>query len=233
MAENKELLMQIAKAVAEGEEEHAVGLVQEAFAIGLDPMIILNEGAGAGMDMISEEYNSGEAFLPELVLAGDAMTAVNELIFAEIAKRGNTGQKMGVVVIGQAKGDVHDIGKNVVAALLACNGFEVHDLGIDVPVKKFLQTALEVNADIVAMSTLLTTSLPFMEDALHYIADTGNRSRFYYILGGGPVTPEFAANVGADGWSRTAFDCVELCKRLMAERTPGADPILLVDSENQ
>ena len=228
----KEILAKIAQAVAEGDEDDAVGLVNEAFALGIDPMTVLNEGAGRGMDQISEDYNNGDAFLPELVLAGDAMTAVNEIIFAEIAKSGSNGQKMGVIVIGQAKGDVHDIGKNVVSALLACNGFEVHDLGIDVPVKKFFDTALEVKADIVAMSTLLTTSLPFMDDTLRYIADTGNRNKMFYILGGGPVAPEFAAKVGADGWSRTAFDCVELCKQLMAKGNPGTDPIILVDSES-
>lgn len=231
MANEKEILAKIAAAVAEGDEDSAVELVNEAFEMGIDPMTVLNEGAGAGMDQISEDYNNGDAFLPELVLAGDAMTAVNAIIFDEIAKQGDDSQKKGVIVIGQAKGDVHDIGKNVVAALLACNGFEVHDLGIDVPVKKFFDTALEVKADIVAMSTLLTTSLPFMDDTLRYIADTGNRSKMFYILGGGPVTPEFAATVGADGWSRTAFDCVELCRQLMAEGKPGVSPILLVDSE--
>lgn len=227
----EEILAKIAEAVADGDEDESVELVKKAFEMGIDPMTVLNKGAGAGMDKISEDYNNGDAFLPELVLAGDAMTAVNELIFAEISKSGDSGKKMGVVVIGQAKGDVHDIGKNVVSALLACNGFEVHDLGIDVPVKKFFDTAVELNADIVAMSTLLTTSLPFMDDTLRYIKDTGNRGNFFYILGGGPVTPEFATNIGADGWSRTAFDCVELCKKLMAKGNPGADPIILVDSE--
>ena len=227
----EEILAKIADAIAEGEEDDAVDYVKEAFGMGLDPMTILNDGAGAGMDKISNDYSNGDAFLPELVLAGDAMTAVNDIIFEEISKSGDAGSKKGVVVIGQAKGDVHDIGKNVVSALLACNGCEVHDLGIDVPVKKFFEAAIEYKADIVAMSTLLTTSLPFMDDTLRYIADTGNRSKMFYILGGGPVTPEFAAKVGADGWSRTAFDCVELCKKLMEKGNPGADPIILVDSE--
>lgn len=228
---HEEILAKIAEAVAEGDEDEAVELVEKAFEMGMDPMTVLNEGAGAGMDKISEDYNNGDAFLPELVLAGDAMTAVNKIIFAEIAKAGDAGAKKGTIVIGQAKGDVHDIGKNVVSALLACNGYEVHDLGIDVPVKKFYDTALEVNADIVAMSTLLTTSLPFMDDTLKFIRDTGHRGDFFYVLGGGPVTTDFATAVGADGWSRTAFDCVELCKQLMAKGNPGADPIILIDSE--
>lgn len=231
MVMEKEILAKIAEAVAEGEDGTAVELVKEAFSMGIDPMIVLNQGAGEGMNKISDDYSNGEAYLPELVLAGDAMTAVNEVIFEEISKNGEAGQKKGTVVIGQAKGDVHDIGKNIVSALLSCNGYKVYDLGIDVPVKKFFDTAMEVNADIVAMSTLLTTSLPFMEDTLRYIVDTGNRKRVFYVLGGGPVTPEFAAKVGADGWSRTAFDCVELCNRLMAEGRPGENPIVLIDSE--
>ena len=227
----EEILAKIAEAIADGDEDEAVELVNKAFEMGLDPMTVLNKGAGVGMDKISEDYNHGDAFLPELVLAGDAMTAVNEVIFDQISKSGDANAKAGVIVIGQAKGDVHDIGKNVCSALLACNGFEVHDLGIDVPVKKFYDTALELNADIVAMSTLLTTSLPFMDDTLKFIRDTGHRGDFFYILGGGPVTIEFATKVGADGWSRTAFDCVELCKQLMAKGNPGADPIIIIDSE--
>ena len=227
----KEILAKIAEAVAEGEDDTAVELVKEAFSRGMDPMTVLNQGAGAGMNKISEDYSNGEAYLPELVLAGDAMTAVNDVIFEEISKNGETGQKKGTVVIGQAKGDVHDIGKNIVSALLSCNGYKVYDLGIDVPVKRFFDTAMEVKADIVAMSTLLTTSLPFMDDALRYIVDTGNRNKMFYILGGGPVTPEFAAKVGADGWSRTAFDCVDLCDQLMSKGGSGKNTIVLVDSE--
>ena len=183
------------------------------------------------MDVVSEQYNNGEAFLPELVLAGDAMSRVIEVIFANMSQEEAAKSKQGVVVIGQAKGDVHDIGKNVVAALLAVNGFEVHDLGIDVEVKTFATKAQEVNADIVAVSTLLTTSLPYMSDIANYIRDTGNREKYNIIVGGGPVTPQFATDMGADGWSRNAFDCVELCKQLMARKTPGKGEIILIDSE--
>lgn len=227
----EEILAKIAEAIVDGDEDETVEQVEAAYAAGLDSMTILNKGAGVGMDTISEQYNNGDAFLPELVLAGDAMTAANKVIFEHMASEGGASQKKGKIVIGQAKGDVHDIGKNVVSALLACNGYEVIDLGIDVPVKKFYDTAIAEKADIVAMSTLLTTSLPFMDDTLRYIADTGNRENFFYILGGGPVTVEFATKIGADGWSRTAFDCVELCNKLMAKGNPGKDPIIVVDSE--
>jgi methanogenic corrinoid protein MtbC1 len=228
---NEDILLKIGTSVAEGEEDEAVTLVKQAFEMGIDPIVVLNEGAAKGMNIVSEQYDKGEVFLPELVLSGDAMGAVIELIFEQMSGEQAAAVKKGIVVIGQAKGDVHDIGKNVVGALLAVNGFEVHDLGTDVPVKTFYEKAIEYKADIVAMSTLLTTSLPFMDDALRYMTDTGERKRFFYIVGGGPVTPEFASSIGADGWARSAFDCVELCKKLMEKGNPGADPIIIVNSE--
>ena len=212
----EEILAKIAEAIADGDEDEAVELVNKAFEMGLDPMTVLNKGAGVGMDKISEDYNNGDAFLPELVLAGDAMTAVNEVIFDQISKSGDANAKAGVIVIGQAKGDVHDIGKNVCSALLACNGFEVHDLGIDVPVKKFYDTALELNADIVAMSTLLTTSAYYQEELVKTLTKQGIRDDYKVIVGGGPITPDWTQKIGADGYSRTASLAVELCHRLLA-----------------
>jgi len=183
------------------------------------------------MDIVSRQYTNGEAFLPELVLAGDAMSQVLKVIFAVMNSDQLAESKVGTVVLGQAKGDVHDIGKNVVAALLAVNGFEVHDLGIDVPVKDFLEKAKAVNADIIGVSTLLTTSLPYLDDMKRYIQDTGNGGKFRYIVGGGPVTPEFAAKIGANGWARNAFDCVDMCKKLMSIKDFAQNEIVLVDSE--
>lgn len=225
------ILKRISELVAEGEGDEAVEAVKEAFAAGLDPLVILNEGAAKGMDIVGEQYAAGEAFLPELVLSGDAMSAVIEVIFANMNQEQMAASKQGVVVIGQAKGDVHDIGKNVVSALLAVNGFEVHDLGTDVPVKAFYDKAEEVGANIVAISTLLTTSLPYLDDTVRYLTDTSTRSKYHFIVGGGPVTPEFASKIGADGWGRNAFDCVELCRKLMAKGNPGAGAITLVNSE--
>jgi len=226
-----ELMKRLAELVAEGEDVEAIELVEKAIADGVNPMDLLTEGASKGMDIISEAYNAGEAYLPELVLAGDAMTAVIEIIFREMSVDDAASVKQGTIVIGQAKGDVHDIGKNVVGALLAVNGFEVHDLGIDVEVKSFFEKAIAVDADIIAMSTLLTTSLPYMGDTMRYITDTGNRERFFFIVGGGPVTPEFAKDLGADGWARNAFDCVDLCKMLMDGKKPGAAETIIIDSE--
>jgi corrinoid protein of di/trimethylamine methyltransferase len=229
----EKILEQICKLVAEGEEDEAVKAVNAAFDAGLDAITILNEGAAKGMEIVGDQYTAGEAFLPELVLAGDAMSAVVKVIFSHMSAADIAKNRHGVVVIGQASGDVHDVGKNIVAALLAVNGFEVHDLGIDVPVKRFFEKAIEVKADIVGISTLLTTSLPYLDDTVRYIRDTGNRDKFFFIVGGGPVTPSFAEKIGADGWARNALDAVQLCQQLVERGNPGKNGLTIVDGEAQ
>lgn len=228
-----ELLKKLSVAIAEGESDEAVALVKQAVDLKIPAMEILNNGAAKGMDIVNERYDNGEAFLPELIVSGDAMSDAIKVIFEAMDPAEIELTKMGTVVIGQAKGDVHDIGKNIVGALLSVNGFEVHNLGIDVPVKEFIQKAEEVNADIIAMSTLLTTSLPYLEDAIKYLEDTGKRNKYFYIVGGGPVTPEFAEGIKADGWSRNGFDAVELCKKLMKKEKRGVGQIEIVDSESK
>ncbi len=230
---NEEILLKLSEAVAEGEEDAASEFVQMALDAGIDPLVALNDGAAKGMNTVSKLYDEGEAFLPELILSGDAMSAAVNVIFSNMSAEEAASNKAGIVVLGQAKGDVHDIGKNVVGALLAVNGFEVHDLGTDVDVKTFFTKAQEVNADIVGMSTLLTTSLPYMSDTLNYISDTGNREKYNFIVGGGPCTVEFAEKIGADGWSRSASDCVELCRQLMQKNKPGSGEFTSVDCERR
>lgn len=225
------LFEKLANCIAEGDAEEALKVVDQALAEGISPLEILDKGGTRGMDIVNERYDNGEAFLPELVVAGDAMTEVVQRIFSQMDEAETKANKIGTVVIGQAEGDVHDIGKNIVAALLAVNGFEVHDLGIDVPVKKFIEKAEEVNATIIACSTLLTTSMPYLEDVVQLLTDMGKRDKYFYIVGGGPVTPEFAEQMKADGWGRTAFDAVELCKRLVRNGAAAGTETVIVDSQ--
>jgi corrinoid protein of di/trimethylamine methyltransferase len=229
---SKELMAKLSNSIADGDEVGALQFVQEALDAGMVPMTILDEGGTAGMDIVNKRYDDGDAYLPELVVAGDTMKQVVDVIFARIEADGGVTEKRGVVVIAQAEGDVHDIGKNVVTALLGVNGFEVHDLGIDVPFKKIINKAEEVGADIIAQSTLLTTSLPFLEDVVAYLRDTGKRDKYFYVVGGGPVTTDFAKRIGADGWGRNAFDAVELFKKLMTMDSAPEETIIL-DSEHQ
>lgn len=226
-----ELLEKIKFAVANGEEDEALELVKAAISAGIPPLTVLNEGAAKGMDLIGERYNVGEAFLPELVVAGDAMSAVTEEIMGNLSAEELVTSRVGTVVIGQAQGDVHDIGKNVVAALLSVNGFEVHNLGSDISVKTFIEKCKELRANIIAVSTLMTTSMPFMADTVKYLEDSNMRDKVNVIIGGGPVTPEFAASIRADGWARSAIDAVELCKKIMQGKIGGQGEIIFVDSE--
>jgi len=223
---NDEMLSRISHLVADGEQDQAIEAVDEAIKMGIPLLDILNKGGTEGMNIVNERYDSGDAYLPELVIAGDTMTSVVEKIFSLMDSRE---ERVGTVVIGQAEGDVHDIGKNVVAAMLRVNGFEVHDLGTDVSVKKFVEKGLEVQADILAMSTLMTASMPYMEDLPKYLRDIGRSEDFLYIVGGGPVTPEFAQRIGANGWGRSAFDAVKICKRLIANAKGGNHDFLVVD----
>ena len=131
-------------------------------------------------------------------------------------------------MLATVAGDIHEIGKNIVGALLVANGFQVFDLGVSVDVKHVMQKAREVKADIIALSTLLTVSMPYQEDVINYLRDAGLRDKYFVIVGGGPVTPEWAAKIGADGYGRAAIHAVTVCKELMGgPKPPLAEPLVV------
>lgn len=220
---------QISEAIVEGDNSAALELVQQALDAGLPPLEILNEGATKGMEIIGDLFNEGEAFLPELVIAGDCMKEIVALVLSRMDSKDSANLQKATVIIGQASGDVHDIGKNVVAALLEVNGYQVIDLGTDVNPMDIVASAEQNKADIIACSTLLTSSMPFMEDIVAYLEDGGSRDKYHYIVGGGPVTAEFAKNIKADGWAKTAFDCVQLCNQLIdkGNATKGCETLVV------
>lgn len=224
----EQLFARLSNAIAEGEVEEAVSIVQEGLDAGIPPLEIMEQGGTKGLQIVSQRFSEGTAFLPELMLAGDAMTEILDIILDKIGDEAAS-ERRGTVVIGQIKGDLHDIGKNVVAALLSVNGFEVHDLGVDVDPKVFVDKAKELGATIIASSTLLTTSMPYQKDIVEYLKDHGIRENYYYIVGGGPVTPEWAEKIGADGYGRNATDAVELCKRLMKREAAPGEKTEIVD----
>jgi methylmalonyl-CoA mutase cobalamin-binding domain/chain len=180
------------------------------------------------MDFIGEQYRDGEVYLPELVLAGDAAKAAMEVLVARLEAAGGVSARKGTVVLGVVYGDNHDIGKNLVQAVLSANGFKVIDLGVNCHPKKFIETAIRENADIIAMSTLITTSMPYQRQVIDTLKAMGKRDQFYCIVGGGPITTEWTEKVGADGYGRDAKDAVAVCEMLMAsgQRPPFAKPLL-------
>lgn len=208
------LIERVKEAVYEGDSELAAQLAAEALATGADPNEVINQGGVTALEQLGEEFDKLEVFLPELMMGGEAMKALIDGLSS--AFEGSGDGYAGTVVIGCAKGDLHDIGKNLVATQLSVNGFNVYDMGTDVSVNEYVDKAREVNADIIAVSSLLTTSAYYQDELIKRLEIEGLRDQFKVIVGGGPITPDWTRSIGADGYSRTAHLAVELCKSLMA-----------------
>lgn len=200
-------------AVIEFDIEKVMALVKTEIDNGTDVSVILSDGLIGAMDEVGQRYTEGEFFVPEMLMAAKAMKGGLEVLKPLLSKGENT--KKGTIVIGTVKGDLHDIGKNLVAMMMEGAGFEVIDIGNDVDTEKFLSTAKEKNADIICMSALLTTTMPFMEVTVKAIREQG--LSYKTMVGGAPVSEEFATKIGADGWSPDAPGAVETARRLTAK----------------
>ncbi len=207
-----DILKQIEEAVYEGEDEIIEELVQKALDEGIEPADIIQKGGVVALDRLGKDFNELIVFLPQLMIAGDTMKA---LIAKLSPYMGEANAYKGKVVIGCAKGDLHDIGKSLVATQLSVNGFEVTDIGVDVSNNKFVETAAAVGADIIAVSSLLTTSQYYMEELINRLETDGLRDKYRIVVGGGPISGEYAEKIGADGYSRTANGAVHMCEKLM------------------
>ncbi len=200
----------------DGDDETGVEITKAAIEGGMDPLDIVQKCLVPILDDIGEQFARLELFLPDLVMAADVAKAVKDEIRAHLLSTSGDATAAAKVVIGTVQGDVHDIGKNIVATLLEVNGFEVFDLGNDVKPFDFIETAKKEKADIIALSSLLTTSMPYMVDVLKNLEGLGIRDQFKVIVGGGPVSEEWAKEIGADGYSTDANEAVELCKKILA-----------------
>lgn len=222
----EELFDRLSEAIIKGDEKAADEVSQEILAAEINPLEALNE-AIKGLDIVGERYDRLDAFLPELVMAGDAMKACTAVLMPRI-----NSEKLGTspvkVVVGTVAGDIHDIGKSIMATMLTVKGFEVYDLGIDVPVKKFIEKAEEVGAKVIAMSALLTMAAFYQAEVIKYLRDAGLREKYYTIVGGAAASEEWAAKIGADGYGKTAVDAGNLVKRLVTDGTPPPLPQPLV-----
>jgi corrinoid protein of di/trimethylamine methyltransferase len=210
-----EILQRMAQSIIDGDSDAAVALARESIAGNMDPLEAISKGFVAGVNTVGEAFGRGEAFLPELVMAGEAMKAAVALLDPELKKRGAQRQILGRVVIGTVEGDIHEIGKSLVATMLGASGFEVHDLGVDAPGDKLIGKALEVNADILAMSALLTTTMVRQREVIEELEKEGLRNRIKVMVGGAPVTRDWVATIRADGYSEDAIGAVALARKLM------------------
>jgi len=206
------------QSIVDGEREEAVALARKAVTAGIDPLAAINQGFVLGLDEVGAQYGCGELFLPDLVLAAEAMKGAVAVLEPELARRGAVRQVLGRVVIGTVAGDIHDIGKTLVATMLSANGFEVHDLGVDVPIAAFAQKAREVEADIVGVSALLTTTMVKQRDVVEALDDLGLRPRVKVMVGGAPVTAAWVKEIGADAFSEDAIGAVAVARRLVAAK---------------
>ncbi len=206
---------QMSDAIRAGDQDGARALAQRALDEGVAPQQVLSECIVPVLRNVGDQFGRLEIFLPEMVIAADAAKAAIELLGPALEAGKAGGASVGKVVIGTAAGDVHDIGKSMVASMLEVNGFEVMDLGTDVSVPDFLRTARTNEVDIIAISSLLTTSLPYMKDVLAVLDELGEKEQFKVMLGGGPVTEDWAIEVGADGYGKDASEAVHAALRLV------------------
>ena len=212
---SEELFRKMAQSVIDGEEEEAGALAQQALDQGVDPLDAINEGYTPGMDVVGELFSTGEYFLPDLILGGEAMKTALAVLEPALEAAGQQREVLGKIVLGTVKGDIHEIGKSLVGTMLSANGFEVFDLGTDVESEEFVARAREYNADIVGLSALLTTTMLQQRDVVEHLAEAGLRERVKVMVGGSPVTRGWADQIGADGFAEDAATSVGEAKRLM------------------
>ncbi len=211
----KEIMLQkMAQAVIDGQREEAERLAREAVARGFDLLEVIEKGFVPGIQRVGELWEKGEYFLPELISSAECMKAAMALIQPELRKAQIEAPSKGKVVIGTVEGDIHDIGKNLVASMLQAHGFDVHDLGADVKLEKFIEAALEAKADFVCLSALLTTTMLNQRRFVEKLKSENLKGRFKVLVGGAPVTAKWAADIGADGYGENALAAVKLAESL-------------------
>jgi 5-methyltetrahydrofolate--homocysteine methyltransferase len=204
----------LAEAIIKGKAPVARQLTEEALAEGVAPQTVLNDGLIAGMNVVGQKFKANEYYVPEVLIAARAMQQSLQVLKPKLAETG--AEPIGKVVIGTVQGDLHDIGKNLVAMMLEGAGFEIIDLGVDVKPEAFVTAALDKGAQIVGMSALLTTTMPAMETTINQFKEQGVREKVKIMIGGAPVTQEFANRIGADGYAPDAASAVDLAKALIA-----------------
>lgn len=208
------MLQELADAVVSCKKDVVLAAVEKAKGGKMDPSEIIEKGLAAGMNEVGVRFERGKLFLPHVMMAADAMNA-GVAALKDLMPEKSSGSKMGVIVNGTVEGDVHDIGKSIVSTMLQSAGFEVHDIGRDVPTSNFIQKAKEVNADMIGISALMTTTLQGQKDIIELLKEEGLRSKIKVMVGGAPATQAWADKIGADCYAENASEAVAKAKELL------------------
>ncbi|MGD8968737.1 MAG: corrinoid protein [Anaerolineae bacterium] len=213
--QKSEILENLRNAVIEGDDDKARQSARAALEANMDPLEAMQKGLAEGTDVIGGRFERGEAYLPELIMAGETFKAAMEILNPEIKRQQRDVASVGTVVMTTVKGDLHSIGKNIVVTVLETNGFNVVDLGVDKGALQIIEEAQKVDADAIGLSALMSTTMPAQKEVIDALEELNLRDNYRVIVGGGPVTQEWADEIGADGFGEDAVQAVELLKRLL------------------
>ena len=208
---------QLSAAIIAGNKQELLDTVEAALKEGIAPSDIIEKGMSPGMKEVGEQFSRYEIYLPEMMMAAEAWERGMKALEPKLLAAGVEHKKVGRVIIGTVSGDIHSIGKNIVAAMLKMNGFEVFDLGIDVTASAFVIKAEAVSADIIAVSALMSTTIPQQKNIIEHLEARGVRNKYCFLVGGGSTSQEWADSIGADGYGRTAGDAVSLALKVMSQ----------------
>jgi len=214
---SEELLKAMAQSIIDGEDEVAADLARQALETGMNPLDAITKGFILGVNEVGDSFACGNVFLPELVMAGEAMKAAIAVLEPELKRLGTAREILGKVVLATVEGDIHEIGKSLVGTMLTAAGFEVYDLGVNVPADKIMAKVEEVDADIVGLSALLTTTMVRQKEVIEAMDKKGMRNKTSVMIGGAPVTSDWVQKIEADGYSEDAIGAVNTAKNLMKE----------------
>ena len=210
------ILEEISEFLQKGKRKNVKALIEQALEEGIDPKIILKEGLMSGMSITGGKFKREEVFVPDVMMAARAMNVGLSILEPKLVEAGN--EPIGRVVIGTVQGDLHDIGKNLTAMLLKGAGFEIYDMGVDVSAEAFLEKAEEVNADIIGLSALLSTTMSQMKEVIDLLKEKNLRDKYIVMIGGAPITNEFAEEIGADYYTPDAASAAEVAKKAVESK---------------
>lgn len=206
----------ITRSLVDCEPDLTAKLTEQALESGVEPLTIINQGLVPGMEVVGDKFQTGEYFLPQMVIAANAMQQAMRFLEPELRARRQVSESAGTLVIGTVEGDIHEIGKSLVATMMSANGFRVHDMGVDVSPADFVDKVRETQADLLGLSALLTTTMTAQREIIRAVEEAGIRQRVKILVGGAPVNQEWADAIGADGYAEDVIGAIALARRLLA-----------------